>query len=73
MGIPVKTLTAWLFGFVVALWAMMLLSYVVYRVFVDVTHINAAVTSALSAVLGIPAVAAGIAALVRRRWPKGGE
>lgn len=66
-----KTRAAWLFGFLVAVWTMGLLSWVVFKTFEDVTQINAAVVSALSAVLGVPAVAAGIAALARRHWGDG--
>lgn len=57
------------FAFIVAMWTMAIITYAVIQTFTDVTKINAAVVSALTAVLGVPTGAAGIAALVRRRRP----
>ncbi len=45
---------------ILVLWTYGLMTWVVYRVFDDVTLINAAVTGALTAVVGIPAVAIGL-------------
>lgn len=63
---PVRTSTR-LFAFLVGFWAMGLITFAVYQTFADVTLIDAAVVSALAAVLGVPTGAAGIAALVQRR------
>jgi hypothetical protein len=43
------------------------MTWVVYKVFDDVALINAAVVSALTAVVGIPAVAIGLF-----KWRRGG-
>jgi len=45
---------------ILVLWTYGLMTWVVYKVFDDVTLINAAVTSALTVVVGIPAVAIGL-------------
>jgi len=58
---------AWCFAFIIAVWAMAVISYAVWATFRDIALINAAVVSALSAVLGIPTGAAALAAMVRRR------
>ncbi len=45
---------------ILVLWTYGLVTWVVYKVFDDVTLINATVTSALTVVIGIPAVAIGL-------------
>lgn len=42
------------------LWSMLLVSWVVYQVFFDVTKINAAINSALGIVFGLPTAAIGL-------------
>lgn len=45
---------------ILVIWTYGLLTWVVFKVFADVTLINAAVVSALASAVGIPAVAVGI-------------
>lgn len=45
---------------ILVLWTYGLMTWVVFKVFDDVTLINAAVTSALTVVVGVPAVAIGL-------------
>lgn len=52
---------------ILVLWTYGLMTWVVYKVFDDVALINAAVVSALTAVVGIPAVAIGLF-----KWRRGG-
>lgn len=65
-----QRMVAWAFRFVVAVWSMAIISWPVYQTFRDVTLINNYVVAALTAVLGIPTAAAGIAALVKWRQIK---
>lgn len=53
---------------ILVLWTYGLVTWVVYRIFDDVTLINTAVVAALTAVLGIPAVAVGLF-----KWRRGGK
>jgi len=53
---------------ILVLWTYGLMTWVVYRVFDDVTLINGAVTAAMTAVVGIPAVAIGLF-----KWRRGGS
>jgi uncharacterized MnhB-related membrane protein len=52
---------------VVLIWTYGLLTWVIYRVFDDVSLINAAVVSALGTVVGVPA-----AAVALFKWRRGG-
>lgn len=53
---------------ILVLWTYGLMTWVVYRVFDDVTLINGAVNGALTVVVGIPAVAIGLF-----KWRRGGS
>jgi len=52
---------------ILVIWTYLLLTWVVYRVFDDLTLINAAVVSALGTVVGVPA-----AAVALFKWRRGG-
>jgi hypothetical protein len=53
---------------ILVIWTYLLVTWVVYRVFEDLTLINAAVVSALGTVVGIPA-----AAVALFKWRRGGS
>ena len=53
---------------ILVLWTYGLMTWVVYRVFADISLINASVTAAMTAVVGIPAVAIGLF-----KWRRGGK
>jgi len=58
---------------VLVLWTYTLMSWAVYKVFDDITLITASVASALTAVIGIPAVAIGLFKWRRGKTDVGGS
>lgn len=53
---------------ILVIWTYILVSWVVYRVFDDLSLVNAAVVSALGTVVGVPAVAVALF-----KWRRGGS